>query len=169
MGAMAATPDDLFAFLDAHGLAHRTRWHAPVFTVEEGRALKAGMPGGHTKNLFMKDKDDTIILISAHADSELALNRLHRAIGTRRLSFASAGLMEELLGVSPGSVTAFALMNDTGGRVRFILDAALWRHEWLNFHPLTNTGTTAIPRADFERFLAATGHEPTLIDFTALD
>ena len=93
---MTATPEDLFAYLDTLGIAHTTHWHEPVFTVEEGRDLKAGMPGGHTKNLFMKDKDDTIILISAWCDSQLKLNQLHKLIGTRRLSFASAELMVEV-------------------------------------------------------------------------
>lgn len=165
---MPASPDDLFAFLDKHGLAHETRWHEATFTVEEGRELKAEMPGGHTKNLFMKDKDGTIVLISAHAESELKLNQLHKLIGTRRLSFASAELMEECLGVTPGSVTGFALMNDTEGRVRFVADAALMAHEVLNFHPLINTGTTAISREDFRKFVKLTGHELTEIDFSTL-
>ncbi|WP_300377354.1 prolyl-tRNA synthetase associated domain-containing protein [Henriciella sp.] len=165
---MPASPDDLFAFLDTHGLAHETRWHEATFTVEEGRELKAEMPGGHTKNLFMKDKDGTIVLISAHAESELKLNQLHKLIGTRRLSFASAELMEECLGVTPGSVTGFALMNDTEGRVRFIADAALMAHETLNFHPLINTGTTAISREDFRKFVELTGHKLTEIDFSTL-
>ncbi len=169
MRVMAATPDNLFAFLDARQIAHETRWHAPVFTVEEGRELKAAMPGGHTKNLFMTDKDGNVILIAAHADSELPLNRLHRAIGTRRLSFASAQLMEELLGVTPGSVTAFALINDRQARVRFLVDKALMDHDPLNFHPLTNTGTTSVSRADFQRFVAATGHELSVIDFSSLE
>ena len=122
---MTATPDDLFAYLDELGVAHTTHWHDAVFTVDEGRELKASMPGGHTKNLFLTDKDGAIILIAAEAHSELKLNRLHRLIGTRRLSFGSPDLMDEVLGVTPGSVTAFALMNDTGGRVRFLVDAAL--------------------------------------------
>ena len=165
---MPASPDDLFAFLDEHGLAHETRWHEATFTVEEGRDLKASMPGGHTKNLFMKDKDGTIVLISAHADSELKLNQLHKLIGTRRLSFASAELMVQCLGVTPGSVTAFALMNDTGQRVRFVVDAALMQCDPLNFHPLVNTATTAIPREDFRKFVALTGHEMTEVDFASL-
>ncbi|WP_084396351.1 prolyl-tRNA synthetase associated domain-containing protein [Henriciella aquimarina] len=165
---MPASPDDLFAFLDEHGLAHETHWHDATFTVEEGRDLKAKMPGGHTKNLFMKDKDDTIVLISAHADSQLKLNQLHKLIGTRRLSFASAELMEECLGVTPGSVTAFALMNDTEGRVRFIVDAALIAHDPLNFHPLVNTATTAISRDDFRKFVGLTGHELTEVNFESL-
>ena len=165
---MPASPDDLFAYLDQLGLQHETRWHEATFTVEEGRELKETMPGGHTKNLFMKDKDGVIVLISAHADSELKLNQLHKLIGTRRLSFASGELMEELLGVTPGSVTGFALMNDKEQRVRFIVDAALMAFETLNFHPLVNIGTTAISRNDFRRFVEATGHDLTVVDFAAL-
>ena len=90
---MTATPDDLFAYLDELGIAHTTQWHDAVFTVEEGRELKASMPGGHTKNLFLRDKDGAIILIAAEAHSELKLNRLHRLIGTRRLSFGAPELM----------------------------------------------------------------------------
>ena len=165
---MPASPDDLFAYLDQLGLSHETRWHEATFTVEEGRELKETMPGGHTKNLFMKDKDGVIVLISAHADSELKLNQLHKLIGTRRLSFASGELMEELLGVTPGSVTSFALMNDKDQKVRFIVDAALMAFDTLNFHPLVNTGTTAISRDDFRRFVEATGHDLTVVDFAAL-
>jgi Ala-tRNA(Pro) deacylase len=165
---MTATPDDLFAYLDELGIAHTTHWHAPVFTVDEGRELKASMPGGHIKNLFLRDKDGAVILIAAEAHSELKLNRLHRLIGTRRLSFGPAELMEELLGVTPGSVTAFALMNDTEGRVRFLVDAALMAHDPVNFHPLTNTGTTAIARDALEQFARATGHGFEVVDFTVL-
>ncbi|MGB3624924.1 MAG: prolyl-tRNA synthetase associated domain-containing protein [Henriciella sp.] len=165
---MTASPEDLFAYLDQLGIAHKTRWHEATFTVEEGRDLKATMPGGHTKNLFMKDKDGVIVLISAHAESELKLNQLHKLIGTRRLSFASGELMEELLGVAPGSVTAFALMNDAAGKVRFIVDAALMAFETVNFHPLVNTATTAISRDGFRKFVEATGHDMTEVDFAAL-
>ncbi|WP_084420833.1 prolyl-tRNA synthetase associated domain-containing protein [Henriciella litoralis] len=165
---MTASPDDLFAYLDELKIAHETRHHEATFTVDEGRELKASMPGGHTKNLFMKDKDGVIVLISALAESELKLNQLHKLIGTRRLSFASAELMVELLGVTPGSVTAFALMNDKDQKVRFIVDKALLAHETLNFHPLVNTATTAISREDFRKFVAATGHDMTEVDFSEL-
>ncbi|MEO0607664.1 MAG: prolyl-tRNA synthetase associated domain-containing protein [Pseudomonadota bacterium] len=165
---MPASPADLFTYLDTLGLAHSTVEHAATFTVEEGRHLKASMPGGHTKNLFMKDKDGTIVLISAWSESQLKLNQLHKFIGTRRLSFASAELMLDCLGVAPGSVTAFALMNDTDQRVRFIADAALMGFDTVNFHPLVNTATTAISQADFRRFVAATGHALTEVDFSSL-
>ena len=165
---MTATPDDLFAYLDTLGISYTTHWHEAVFTVDQSTELKGTLPGGHTKNLFLRDKDDTIILISAEAHSQLKLNKLHRLIGTKRLSFASPELMAELLGVTPGSVTAFALMNDTEGRVRFLVDAALMEHDPVNFHPLTNTGTTAVSREDFEKFVRATGHGFEVIDFTQL-
>lgn len=165
---MPASPSDLFAYLDDLEISHTTVEHDATFTVEEGRHLKASMPGGHSKNLFMKDKDGTIVLISAWADSQLKLNQLHKLIGTRRLSFASADLMVECLGVEPGSVTAFALMNDKDQRVRFIADAVLMGFDKVNFHPLVNTATTAIGREDFRRFVEATGHSLTVIDFSTL-
>lgn len=165
---MPASPSDLFAYLDDLGIDHNTVDHPATFTVEEGRHLKASMPGGHTKNLFMKDKDGVIVLISAWADSQLKLNQLHKKIGTRRLSFANAELMVECLGVEPGSVTAFALMNDTGQRVKFIADAALMGFDTVNFHPLVNTATTAISREGFRQFVEATGHPLTVVDFSDL-
>lgn len=165
---MPASPEALFAYLDALGLPHHTVEHAATFTVQEGRTLKGQIPGAHTKNLFMKDKDGTLILIAAHADSELKLNKLHRQLGTRRLSFGTAELMEEVLGVTPGSVTGFALMNDTEGRVRFIMEAALEAYDEISFHPLTNTATTRMKLSDFKRFVEATGHTITLVDFAAL-
>jgi len=165
---MPASPTDLFAYLDDLGIDHETVEHAATFTVEEGRHLKAAMPGGHSKNLFMKDKDGTIVLISAWTDSHLKLNQLHKLIGTRRLSFASAELMVECLGVEPGSVTAFALMNDKDQRVKFIADAALMGFDTVNFHPLVNTATTSISREAFRRFVEATGHSLTVIDFSDL-
>lgn len=165
---MAATPEDLFAYFDALGIAHATREHDAFFTVEQGAELKASLPGGHTKNLFMKDKDDNIILVSAEAHETLRLNQLHKVIGTRRLSFASAELMQELLGVVPGSVTAFSLMNKTAAPVRFIATAKLMEHDPLNFHPLANTATTAISREDFKRFIESTGRDLEVVDFSAL-
>lgn len=168
MAAMPASPADLFAFLDTHAIAHTTVEHAATFTVEAGRHLKASMPGGHSKNLFMKDKDGSLVLISAWAESQLRLNQLHKLIGTRRLSFGSAELMRDCLGVAPGSVTAFGLMNDTQNRVKFVVDAALMRFDQVNFHPLVNTATTSISQADLHRFVAATGHSLMEVDFSSL-
>ncbi len=167
MGMMQASPDDLFAYLDALGIAHSTVWHEAMFTVEQSSALKAEMPGAHTKNLFLKDAEGALILIAAEAHGSLKLNQLHKIIGTKRLSFGPAELMTEVLGVAPGSVTAFALMNDAG-RVRFLVDAVLAGAEVVNFHPLVNTGTTAISQGDFRRFVAGTGHGFEVVDFSVL-
>lgn len=164
---MTASPEDLFAYLDGLAIAHRTHWHDAVFTVDESHDLNAAMPGIHTKNLFLKDKDGAFILISAEAHTQIALNQLHRHIATKRLSFGSPGDMLALLGVTPGSVTAFALLNDTARRVRFIADAALFTADPVNFHPLTNTATTAVSRDDFRRFVESTGHACDVLDLSA--
>ncbi len=165
---MPASPQDLFDFLDELSIAHTTVEHEATFTVAEGRDLKASLPGGHSKNLFMKDKDGTLVLISAWAENTLKLNALHRRIGTRRLSFTEGGLLLDTLGVPPGSVTPFALMNDQAGRVRFLIDAKLVAFDVVNFHPLVNTATTAIASTDLKRFVDATGHGFEVVDFSDL-
>lgn len=157
---------DLIAFFDAHGVDHATLEHPAVFRVGEGDEIKAALPGAHTKNLFLEDSKDQLWLISAEQSSVIDLKRLPAVIGSGRLSFGSADMMARVLGVTPGSVTAFALINDTGRRVRFVLDAALSRAERVNFHPLTNTATTSVGRAGFAAFLAALGVVPLVVDFT---
>jgi Ala-tRNA(Pro) deacylase len=165
---MPASPDDLFALLDRLGIAHRTVSHAALFTVEQSQALRGSIPGGHTKNLFLKDKKGTLVLVSALEDAALELKSLHRRIdGHGRFSFASAELLRETLGVEPGAVTPFAAMNDRDCRVRVVLDAELMRHGTLNFHPLRNTMTTAIAARDLVKFLEATGHPPRIAELAA--
>jgi len=151
----AAEP--LFALLDKLGVAHSTLEHQAVFHVGEGDEIKAALPGGHTKNLFLKDAKGRLWLVSALQDSRIDLKALPAAIGSAKLSFGSPELMAETLGVTPGSVTAFALMNDTDRRVTFVLDRALLAAEPLNFHPLVNTATTAVSAAGFLAFLEALG------------
>ena len=160
---MPATPDDLFATLDRLGIAHATVTHAPVFTVEEAQTLRGTIPGGHSKNLFLRDKKGALFLVTALEDAAVELKSLHRLLGANgRFSFGSAELMRETLGIEPGSVTPFAALNDTTGRVTVVLDAAMMEHERLNFHPLRNTMTTTIERDDLVRFLTATGHPPRI-------
>lgn len=158
-----ATPDDLFACLDSLGVAHRTVSHPPLFTVEESQALRGTIPGGHTKNLFLKDKRGTLFLVVALEDAVIDLKGLHRRLDAGRFSFGSAELMQEVLGVTPGSVTPFAAINDTALRVTVVLDEPMLAHDPLNYHPLVNTMTTAIAPADIVRFLRHTGHEPRLL------
>ena len=165
MTAPAATPADLYAFLDAHGIAHQTLEHPAVFRVDEGHEIKAALPGGHTKNLFLKDAKDQIWLVCALGETRIDLKRLPGAIGSARLSFGSAELMAEVLGVTPGSVTLFALLNDKARRVKLVLDAALLEPEPINFHPLTNTATTAISQSGLRAFLKALDRRPQVVDF----
>ena len=160
---MPASPDELFAFLDRLGIAHTTVAHPPLFTVEQSQALRGTIPGGHTKNLFVKDKKDKVFLLVAPEDAAIELKSMHRLLGASgRFSFGSADLMRELLGVEPGSVTPFGAINDTASKVNVVLDAAMMNHAILNYHPLVNTTTTSIASADLVKFLQATGHDPRI-------
>ena len=160
---MVTTPDQLFAALDALGIKHATVKHPPVFTVEQARALRGQLPGGHTKNLFLRDKKGALYLVVAEEDAEIELKGLHRLLGASgRFSFGSADLLREVLGVEPGAVTPFGAINDTEGRVTVVLDAAMMKHATLSYHPLVNAMTTSIGRDDLVKFLKSTGHEPRI-------
>jgi len=161
---MPATRADLLACLEELGIATNTVDHPPLFTVEESRALRGEISGGHTKNLFLKDKKDQVFLVVAEEDADIDMKSLHKRIGSARLSFGKPQLLDELLGLIPGAVTPFGVLNDTSRRVTVILDADLMRHERLNFHPLENTATTNIAADDLVRFLRHTGHEPRIVE-----
>jgi Ala-tRNA(Pro) deacylase len=138
--------------------------HPPLFTVEESQALRGEIPGGHTKNLFVKDKKGRLFLLVLLEETEVDLKRVHERIGGQgRVSFGSADLLEEVWGVRPGAVTPFGAINDREGRVSVVLDEAMMAHDRLNFHPLVNTRTTGLASADLVKFLRATGHEPLIV------
>ena len=160
---MPATRDELMARLDALGIATTTVDHAPVYTVEEARALRGEIPGGHCKNLFLKDDKSAIYLIVCLEDAKVDLKAAPARIGSRRLTFGKPELLMEILGVEPGSVTPFGLINDTAGRATVILDRAMMEQEWLNYHPLRNDATTTIRSADLLAFIRATGHQPQIV------
>jgi len=160
---MPASPDDLFAYLDSLGIAHQTVRHPPMFTVNEAQSLRGKVPGGHTKNLFLRDKKGALYLVVAPEDAVIELRSLHRLVGASgRFSFASTELMRETLGVESGSVTPFAVINDKTGRVTVVLDAAMMANDVLNFHPLANVATTTIARDGLLKFLESTGHPPRI-------
>ena len=163
---MAATRAELFVRLTGLGIETTTVDHEAVFTVGESSGLERDLPGGHTKNLFLKDGKDRLFLVTAESHTAIDLKSLPKRLGCARLSFGKPELMMEVLGITPGSVTAFSLINDTAGRVTFVLDAALMAHDSINCHPLTNTATTNIARDDLLRFIRATGHEPHIIPFS---
>lgn len=166
---MPAAPDDLFAHLDDLGIAHTTHWHEPVFTVAESQALRGSLPGGHSKNLFLKNKKGQLWLVTAAEDAAVDLKALTKTLEAGRLSFGKPDLLMEVLGIEPGSVTPFALINDPACRVTFVLDRRLMAMEPLHFHPLTNRATTAVSGGDFRKFLAATGHNIIDLNFPAAE
>ena len=167
--AMPATRQQLLARLGELGIASETVDHPAVFTVAESTALHRQLPGGHTKNLFLKSKKDELFLVVALHDAAIDMKSLHKKLGCARLSFGSAEFLMQILGVPAGSVTPFALINDTGRRVTVVLDAAMLRHDRLNYHPLENTATTSIARDDLLRFIRACGHDPRVLAVSGSD
>ena len=161
---MANTQEDLSAFLLDLGIVTLTVSHPPLFTVEQSRALRGEIAGAHTKNLFLKDKKGGLFLVVAREAASIDLKRLHKRIGAAsQLSFGKPDLLAETLGVTPGTVTPFGLINDRDGRVNAILDKDLMASDQINCHPLVNTATTTIAAADLLAFVRATGHEPKII------
>ena len=164
---MPATPADLIAFLDSLDIPSQTVHHPALHTVGDSQALRGEIPGGHTKNLFVKDKKSRLFLLVLGEEATIDLKRVHEKIGAQgRVSFGGPELLEEVWGVKPGSVTPFGAINDKAGRVAVVLDAAMMRCERLNFHPLVNTSTTGLASADLVKFLRATGHEPLIAAIT---
>jgi Ala-tRNA(Pro) deacylase len=162
-----ASRQDLFARLSCLGIVTETMEHEAVFTVEQSAKLEHVLPGGHTKNLFLKDKKDRLFLVVALSTQRIDLKGLHKHLGSDRLSFGRPELLMQVLGVPAGSVTPFALINDKAQRVTVILDADMMRHERLNYHPLENTATTNISGEDLIRFIRACGHTPRILAVAA--
>jgi Ala-tRNA(Pro) deacylase len=166
--AQPKTQDELFQFLDNLGIEHKTKRHEPVFTVAESVALRDEIPGGHTKNLFVKDKKDNYFLLTVEENATVDLKTVHTIIGgASKVSFGRPEKLMEYLGVIPGAVTAFGVINDAGKNVKIIVDEELMKDEIVNCHPLVNDATTSIASKDLLRFIEATGHEPLVLKVTA--
>jgi Ala-tRNA(Pro) deacylase len=153
----------LFTRLEQLGIEATTVEHEPVFTVEQSTGLRTTIPGAHTKNLFLADKDGNLALVVAKDDTRVDLKGLAKRLGLGRLSFGKSGLLESVLGVPAGSVTPFALMNDTAAHVTVVVDQALMDFAEVNCHPLENTATTSLATRDLLRFIEATGHKPIIM------
>jgi Ala-tRNA(Pro) deacylase len=162
---MPLTPQQLLSRLKAAGMKTRTVEHPALFTVEQSRNLRGDLPGGHTKNLFLKDKKGRFFLVACREGANVDLKRLHERVGASgRFSFGSAGQLMDKLGVEPGAVTLFGVANDVWGEVTVAIDRGLLAFDVINAHPLTNTMTTALGREDLLRFLEETNHVPLVID-----
>ena len=163
------TPEELFAQFDVLEIAHKTYSHPPVFTVAEATALRGNLPGGHCKSLFLKDKKAGFWLAVMLEERRTDLKRLAAQLGAPRFSFGAATELLRLLGVRPGSVTPFALLNDVERVVTPVLDAGMLKQNPLNFHPLENDRTTAISSGDLLRLIAASGHVPRIVELGDLE
>lgn len=161
---MDSARERLFAIFDELGIRHRTVEHPPVFTVEEAERHTGHLPGAHTKNLFLEDRTGGLWLVSCAADQQVRVNALARLLGAPRMSFAKPERLQEVLGVIPGAVTPFALINDVDRRLRPVVDEKLLRHAEVNFHPVDNAATTTIASTDLLKFMDALGYTPLLID-----
>ncbi len=166
---MPLSPQDLLIKLEELKIETKTYEHEAVFTVDESSKIKQEIPGGHTKNLFLKDKKGNFFLVVAEGTAQIKLNSIHGLIGAKgRVSFGKPEALMELLGVKPGSVTAFAPINDIENKVSVIIDEPLLRHELINCHPLTNEMTTTISREDLLQFLKHVNHEPQIIQVSEI-
>ncbi len=166
--ATPVTRATLLDYLAACAFDTLTVDHPALFTVEDSRKLRGEIEGGHTKNLFLKDKKGNYFLLTAQEDTQINLKTLHKLLGgSSRFSFGSADRMEEFLGVTPGAVTAFGIINDRAGRVTFAIDSKLLQHEKINCHPLVNTATTTISSNDLMSFATASGHDPIIVDLSS--
>jgi Ala-tRNA(Pro) deacylase len=160
---MPVDRETLFAKLEQLGIESVTVEHAPVFTVEQSTHLRETIPGAHTKNLFLTDKDGSLVLVVAKDDTRVDLKKLAKELRLGRLSFGKTELLESVLGVPAGSVTPFALLNDTVASVTVVVDQALVDFAKINCHPLENTATTRLATADLLRFIDTTGHRPIIM------
>ena len=163
------TPDELFAYFDSLGIVHRTYSHPAVFTVAEAAALRGSLPGGHCKSLFLRDKKGGFWLAVMLEERRIDLKKLANQLAAPRFSFGGSADLYKVLGVWPGSVTPFALVNDVERLVTPVLDAAMLQHDPLNYHPLENDRTTAISPTDLLRFIAASGHVPRIVALAGLE
>ncbi len=171
MDSTAAFDDTgLFARLDELGISWETHDHPPLYTVEQSRALRGDLPGAHIKNLFLRDKKRRMWLVTVLESRDIDLKALRQRIGAKgTLSFGSAELLMQHLGVIPGAVTPFAVINDRAGNVAMVLDRALQAGTLVNAHPLRNDRTSAVAAEDLVRFLGAEGHPPLILDFDSKD
>jgi len=165
MHAMAMTPDELLSRLHTLGIDAKTSTHPPLMTVEDAKRLRGDLPGGHVKNLFLRDKRERFWLLTTLEDTRVDLKRMAQRLEAGRFSFANADQLRALLGILPGSVSPLAVVNDTDRKVTVVLDEAMLAEDPLNVHPLCNDRTTTMPTADLLRFLESCGHKPMVMRF----
>ena len=149
----------IYSFLDAHGIAYHRCDHPAVFTVDEVKRLVPPLDGAHTKNLFLRDKKGRRhVLVVVGSDTQVDIKGLSALLGLDHLRFGSPDRLKKYLGIDPGAVSLLALLNDVNHEVGVFVDRALWTADALQCHPLVNTATLVMSKAELERFFALTGH-----------
>jgi Ala-tRNA(Pro) deacylase len=164
---MPLTSDELLARFDTLGIKYVNHEHPPLFTVEESKALRGELPGGHVKNLFLRDKAKRFWLLTTLEDTRIDLKAMARRLDAGRFTFANETQLIEHLGITPGAVSPLAAVNAAAGAISVVLDTALMNADPLNLHPLRNDRTTAMSAADLVAFLKSCGHAPRLLDFSS--
>lgn len=164
---LPTSPEEVLARLESLGAVYTLHHHKAVFTVAESEAVDADIPGTHCRNLFLRDKKKANFLLCLQNATHVDIKKLPALIGSDRLSFGSADRLWEYLGVRPGSVCPYSIINDTQNQVKICLDASMMDHEIVNFHPLVNTMSVGLKPADLVRFIESCGHIPHIIDFAA--
>ncbi|MEM1277958.1 MAG: prolyl-tRNA synthetase associated domain-containing protein [Pseudomonadota bacterium] len=160
---------ELYQMFQEHGIAWTHHTHPPLHTVEESKALRGDLPGAHVKNMFLKDKKEQLWLVTCLEHRKIRIRDLEKKIGAPKASFGKPDLLWEALGIRPGAVSPFGVINDPGHRVKVILDQQMMDAEIINAHPLHNEATTAVSSTDLMRVFEITGHPPQIVDFDALE
>ena len=160
---------ELYALFDAHGIAYTHNTHPPLHTVEESKQLRGDLPGAHVKNMFLKDKKAQLWLVTCLEHRKIRIRDLEKQIGAAKASFGKPELLWDALGIRPGAVSPFGLINDPARQINVVLDQQMLQIDPINAHPLHNEATTTLAAADFRRFFDVTGHDPVIIDFDALE
>lgn len=160
---------ELYALFEANGIAYTHNTHPPLFTVDQSKELRGDLPGAHVKNMFLKDKKSQLWLVTCMEYRQIRIRDLEKQIGAAKASFGKPELLWETLGIKPGAVSPFGLINDTDHAVRVVLDQQMLEQDPINAHPLHNEATTTVRSADFRRFFEITGHKPVVVDFDALE
>ena len=161
---MPASDKNLFDQFAVLGIETTTVRHSPMFTVKDGEKELVDVPGGHCKTLFLKDKNENLWLVVMLGKIRLDMKSLQKKLGSSRLSFAKPDLMWEVLGVEPGAVTPFVILNESARNIKVVLDKKMMKEKLLNYHPLRNDATTTISASDLLKFIYAMEHKPIILD-----
>ena len=144
---------DLLDILREKNIDFQVHEHKPLYTVEDSEKLRGKIDGSHTKNLFLKNKKNEFFLFTCNERAKIDLKQFSKSIDAKNLSFANENYLEKYLGIKPGSVSPYALLNDKKNNVSFYLDENLEKSEKINFHPLINDTTITMKTPDFINFI----------------